>query len=85
MPSSELHKPTSLVCACRLKRRLGLQAHITPHRVRHILVSFVQQNKAAFAGVEGQMANLMGHELRMWNVSCVVGWVAGGSGGAWLC
>ena len=62
------HLPALPPLCCRLRRRVQLQARITPHRVRHILVSFVQQNKQAFAGVEDQMATLMGHALRMWQV-----------------
>ncbi|KAL4852731.1 hypothetical protein ACK3TF_006203 [Chlorella vulgaris] len=49
-----------------LHQRLRLEQHITPHRVRHILVSFVQQNPKAFNGVRDQIATLMGHALRQW-------------------
>lgn len=55
-------------CCCRVKRRMGISAHITPHRVRHILVSFVQARPEIFAGCEDQMATLMGHALRQWQV-----------------
>lgn len=48
---------------------MGLKAHITPHRVRHILVSYVQQRHKAFEAVADQMAFLMGHAVRMWQVS----------------
>lgn len=64
-------------CVCRMQRRLHLEQRITPHRVRHILVSFVQQHRAVFGGVEDQMAHLMGHALRQWQVRCslLVGFV----------
>lgn len=52
-----------------LRWRTGLRQHITPHRVRHIIVSFVQQNRDTFGGVEDQMAQLMGHACRQWHVS----------------
>lgn len=56
------------ISVCRLKQRTSITAHITPHRVRHILVSYIQQNPTTLAGVEDQVAHLMGHALRMWRV-----------------
>lgn len=58
--------PLAPAAACRLQRRLGLAQRITPHRVRHILVTYVQHNQEAFSGVVDQMATLMGHGLRQW-------------------
>lgn len=63
----------------RLQDRFHLEARITPHRVRHIMVTFVQQNPAVFERHRDQMANLMGHSLRQWQVrlrTCALVWLA---------
>lgn len=52
----------------RLKRRTSIKEHITPHRVRHILVTYVEQRHRAYEAVVDQMAFLMGHAYRMWQV-----------------
>lgn len=63
----------------RLKRRFGLEEHITAHRVRHILVTYVQQRHKAADSVLDSIAYGMGHALRMWNVR-MYGWHLG-----WAC
>lgn len=56
---------------------------ITPGRVRHLMVTFAENNPAIFAGREDLVAAAMGHHTRMWHevydqVRCCVG--VGGRG-----
>lgn len=52
--------------ACRLKRRCQVAARITPGRVRHLMVTFANNNPAVFGGREDVVASMMGHHVRMW-------------------
>lgn len=51
---------------CRLKRRCQVAARITPGRVRHLMVTFANNNPAVFGGREYVVASTMGHHVRMW-------------------
>ena len=45
---------------------LGMAEHITPHRVRHICVTYVMQRPEVFGNAHEDFAGVMGHALRMW-------------------
>ena len=45
---------------------MGMAEHITPHRVRHICVTYVMQRPEVFGEAHEDMAGVMGHALRMW-------------------
>lgn len=45
---------------------MGMAEHITPHRVRHICVTYVLQRPEVFGNAHEDFAGVMGHALRMW-------------------
>ncbi|KAI7835701.1 hypothetical protein COHA_010440 [Chlorella ohadii] len=53
-------------CRSRLRRRCQVPQRITPGRVRHLMVTFANNNPAVFGGREDVVASVMGHHVRMW-------------------
>ena len=57
------HPPPPL---CSVHDMMGMAEHITPHRVRHICVTYVMQRPEVFGNAHEDFAGVMGHALRMW-------------------